>query len=503
VPIQMIDSAIRIYGQPMFGFDTRKYVQHEYGQHLYDNQTETFDIITNPNNHDILLIEARGGGKTYSVAISIHYLCSKIDKLNVAVFAPRFNQSKRLLDQIFDIDNGSIDHKASSTIHIVFKNGSEIWADSANEKANIEGGHPHIVVIDERHKCSDIAISNKIIPMLGAHSYYQYIEMGVALGKGDFFNDSQDPKFKKVIRNWLKCDRLKESGIIKFKGVEYPEYVVGKMPWEKKLEYFGQYAEKLGKGGGISIIDFITQYELTWLEDIEDALTKAQKNGLKSGIHEELHGYDNSGIFVFGLDTAGGSVNPETLGLDYTALSIWVLRNEQWHKIACFEWQGPPMEQYDEIIQILKLFKVQRGCIDYSNIGIAFVDMLIRDGISAEGIMYQMSDKESHKNLKMAMFEYFQSTTSLGKAKYPLIWDKKTNEVMVGELMYKHYIQWTMFQRKVKNGKTIALEAPSGDHDDGVNADMLAIWAGKNIQKAHDPGDSSFDFVIGNWGIGG
>jgi len=156
MPIQLIDNAVNISGHNLIGFNTKEYVLHEYkGKvlELYQNQIETFEAITSTLNHYILLIEARGGGKTWSVALSVHYLCSKIPKLRVTAFGPRFTQGKRILAQILDIDNGAIDKGASSTTQLQFKNGSKITADSANEKANIEGEHPHIAIVDERHKC--------------------------------------------------------------------------------------------------------------------------------------------------------------------------------------------------------------------------------------------------------------------------------------------------------------------------------------------------------------
>ena len=507
MPIQLIDKTISNIGQQLTAFDTRGYVKSEYnGIYLYNNQVDTFDIITNPLNHFILLIEARGGGKTYSVALAVHYLCSKIPKLKVTIFGPKFGQAKKMLYQITDIDNGSIDKKSSSTTQIIFKNGSRIFADSANEKANIEGEHPDIIIIDERHKCSDFAVSQKIMPMFGTSSkYHQFIEMGVALGKGKFFDDSQNPEFRKIIRNWLECDRLKITGTIKHNGVDYPQLYCKMMPWEKKVEYFGKDAEKMGgRKGSMTLVDWITQYELTWLENIERYLSEAQMNSLKSGAHNELKEYDRSGPFFFGLDTAAGSVNPETMGLDYTALAVWCLRKGDYYKVAAYDWQGDPMEQFDEIKDILKMYNVKQGCVDYSNIGIAFISMLKRNEINCEGIMYKMKDPESKKNLKVAMFENFINTLDINKAKYPKVWSTKKGEegkILVSETMYKAYIEWTMFERHIKDGKTLELTAPSGEHDDHCNADVLALWSSRRIQKTFDTGWSNFPMIVSSGGF--
>jgi hypothetical protein len=495
MPVQIIDKAIQKIGSVALGLDTYKYVKQDYKVHLYPNQTETFDIITNPLNHFNLLIEARGGGKTYSVALSVHYLCAKIPMLRVTAFGPKLGQGKKVLSQILEIDNGAIDKRASSGTTLVFRNGSRVIADSANEKANIEGEHPHIVIIDERHKCSDVAISNKIIPMLGtAGGVNIFIEMGVALGKGEFYNDSQDPKFKKIIKPWLQCDRLKVNGTFVFKGIEYPKFASQLMPYEKKLEIFGREFEKLGLGkrGQITLMDWITQYELTWQENVERFLSQRQLDILSSGVHSEVDAYDNSGIFIFGLDTAGGTIkDKETLETDFTALAIWCLRGECWYKVAAYEWQGNPLDTpdiYKSILRIIKQFRCVKGCVDFSNIAQAFVPMLQREGINIDGVMYRMTDKESHKNIKVAMFENFTTVLGLEKIFYPLVFNKEKGhegEIMCGEIMYKSYIEWTMFEKHIQNGKALELTAPDGMHDDHANADVLAIWSGKEVHNAY------------------
>lgn len=149
IPIELIDRKIAEVGARLAGFDTSEYVKYKYGIQFYENQVEVFDTITNPFNHFTVVIAARGGGKTFSVALSVHHLCSEIPNLKVGIFAPKFAQSKRVTEQIYNLDKSHIDRKSSSKVHIVFKNGSEIWSDSAHEQANIEGSHYHIIVIDE------------------------------------------------------------------------------------------------------------------------------------------------------------------------------------------------------------------------------------------------------------------------------------------------------------------------------------------------------------------
>lgn len=356
------------------------------------------------------------------------------------------------------------------------------------------------ILVHNCHKTSDYAVSNKIMPMLGSYKHYQLIKIGVALFKNNFFKSFQDEKFMKCIANWVNCQRLKESGIVIHKGIEYPKYVCEIMPWEKKVEYFGEKAIHLGKGGSISLMDFITQYELTWLENIEAFLTEKQQNQLASGSHKELKENDGSGVFVFGLDTAAGSIVTDTLEGDYTNLAIWCLRAGRAEKVASYEWQGHPLEQFEDIKNILTKFKTSYGLIDYSNIGINFVHQLQRLGIQCDGLMYSSSDQESHKNVKIAMFEHFQNLVALDKAKYPKIFDKD-GKTLVSDQMYKDYIEWTIFERHARPSGRPLLTAPSGSHDDAVNADALALWGAKKSNSGYAQSNEGFVFSGGNFGF--
>jgi hypothetical protein len=464
--MQFIDASIGNIGSRLLSSSTSDYIENKYGFSIYKNQEQVFETIINPLNHFIVVIEARGGGKTFSVSLSMHYMCSIISNLKIGIFAPKYGQSKNLLKQIWNHDKKtqSIDKSSSSSIHIVFKNGSEIIADSAHEKANVEGGHFHCIVIDEAHKTSDYAISNKIMPMLGSFKHYQIIKIGVALFKNNFYKSFLNDDFIKIKHDWLNCDILKNSGVIEYDGIQYPKFVVEIMPWEKKLQYFKEKAQEMTKQSELSLVDFITQYELTWLENIENFLSEKQIECLASGTHKELEQYDNDGIMCFGLDTASGTINPNTLETDATALAIWKFKNDKFFKVAAYEWRDSPMNQFEEIKEILKRFKCVMGFVDYSNIGIAFIDMLKRGGIMCDGIMYKMTDPKTHKNYKIAMFEYFQDNI-IEKIRYPKIYDKD-KRIIVSETMYKSFIEWTIFERHKRESGEPLLTSPQGEHDD-------------------------------------
>jgi hypothetical protein len=474
--IQIIDQSISMQGLKLLNVGYYNQIEDIYKIKLYKNQRDVYDAVTNPLNNFVDIIETRGGGKTFSVSLSLHDIARQV-KTKIITFAPKYTQSKRILEQISEIDHNikSIDTKSSSTTRLQFKNGSTIESDSANEYANIEGNHGEVIFIDESHKTSDIAVSNKILPMLGSYKRRQLIKAGVALYKNNFRDSCLSPEDIVVMHDWLNCDILKTSGIVKYKGIEYPKSVVDIMPWSIKLQIFGDMAHKLGKGGKLSEIDFITQYQLIWQEQVGQYLSKLQQEQLKSGTHKELTETDNVGLFFFGLDTASGTMRLDRDGLDDTALSVWRLFNGELQKVYSADWQLTPLEEYQEILSTLKRFKPKFGYIDFSNTAIAFLDMLKRDGISCEGIMYAMKDPISGKNNRQAMLDNFSSLLTLGKIKYPKIFGEN-GKILVSSAMYKSYIQWTILQRKI-SGTSERVEAPDDSHDDYCFSDIQCVSA--------------------------
>ena len=355
------------------------------------------------------------------------------------------------------------------------------------------------IIIEEAHRCSDVAISERIMPML-SRKHRQMIKIGVALYKNNFKESFDDEQYVKVAHDYLNCPILKLTGIVRYKGKEYPKNVVDLMPWEAKLRIFGDMAHKLPKKGKISMLDFITQYELMWQETVNNFLTKKQQENLM-GKHEEVDAYDEVGTNVFGLDTAAGTLREDAEDLDDTALVIWRIFRGQYEKIFAWDVKDTPLKQYKPILAILKRFRVQYGLIDYSNCGTVFPEMLRQDGVNCEGIMYRMSEPDSHKPYKYAMLDYFSSLVDLEMIKYPRIFDDN-GKIMCGEVMYKHYMQWTMLQKR-QTEKTLSISAPAHEHDDGPLADVQAIWAAKRVHNLIRSQSNGTDFVFhsGNAGL--
>lgn len=496
--------------------DDKEYYKKKYNLKMYNNQIEIVDTILNPLNHYIAIVQARGGGKTFSVALALIEVCCNIPDMKVGIFAPKLGQSKKMVKQIYDIIKvahpnvrNAIDTGNSSSETIRFFNGATIETSSANERTMSEGAHYNIIVIDEAHLVSDYSMSSKILPMLGSYKYRQLIKIGVAMFKNHFHSAFNNTRYTVVKRDWTECDILKEAGVLTYtdeKGdtKEYPISVVDNMPNEAKKKYFPDRPDLITGTSDLSYLDFMMQYELQWLDDISLMLNEKQQKQLV-GIHDLTTTPQGGGIYVFGLDTAGGSVDPETLSLDYTSLSIWEIRGNQMLKVYAEQWQGSPMVQYAEIKERLKRFKVRYGLIDYSNIGIGFVEQFIKDQIRCEGIMYAKMCPESKKDYKTTMFENFLNKLEIDQIKYPKELEKKKyDELAVSNpalaISYvtndEHFYQWCVLERvKSKRSVKMMIEAPRGQHDDGCNSDVLACYSINKIKGKLDS-SQAFNFLV-------
>lgn len=478
--------------------DGYHYVRKKYNAKVYNNQIEIIDTILNPMNKYIAILGSRGSGKSWSVAMSIVELCQLIPGLIIAIFAPKGSQSKRLITECYKIISDAtkdvqdkVNTKDCSTMKLIFNNNSIIYALSAHERTMSEGEHPNIIVIDESHMVSDWSMSAKILPMLGSHKYTQVIQIGVAMYKNHFNEAFNDSRYIKCISDWTQSDRLKESGVFKYtdpNGVyhEYAQYVVDIMPPEAKKKYFPDRPDLITGNGGVNYLDFMMQYELQWLDDISLFLSADQQKKLVSGTYAILDNPMPNGTYVFGLDTAGGSIDPDSLTLDFTQLSIWEYRAGIMIRVFGRSWQGDPILQYDEIKEVLKRFRTKYGLIDYSNIAINFVAMFKKDGINCDGIMYARSHPDSHKDYKTTMFENFMAKLNLGLVKYPNMADiDEKNPTITKDNINSFkdgFSEWCALQRiKSKNSDKVKINASRGFHDDICNADILSVYAINNV----------------------
>jgi hypothetical protein len=375
------------------------------------------------------------------------------------------------------------------------------------------------MLVHNSHMVSDISYSSKIRPMLTAHKHYQLIEIGVAMYKGHFHNDFKDTKFVTCVADWLHSPRLKESGIftydkiithegkILYDGFEYPKGTMELMPPDALRKYFPDRPDLITGTGGVSSLDFMMQYELQWLDDVNLFLNEKQQRALCSGTHRILDRPIANSIFTFGLDTNGGFVNQNTLEQDFTSLSIFHLLGGKLLRVYGQQWKGDPILQYDEILEVLKLFGTKYGIIDYSHLAEMFIPMLKRDGIRCEGVQWGKSCPESHKSYKVTMYENFLARLNLGQIKYPNMDDlEEKNKSMSKDLIENFregFFQWCALQRTAsKKSDNVFIEAPTGGHDDLCASDIMSVWAVNNVNAQLAAGTpTKFPFIVSKSGV--
>jgi len=362
------------------------------------------------------------------------------------------------------------------------------------------------IVADESHLISDYSMSSKIKLMLGAHGYYQIIELGVAMFKNHFHAAFNDKEYVRCMCDWEHADRLKESGIFKYTdkdGVyhEYPQYVLSIMPPEAKKKYFPDRPDLITGNSGINNLDFMMQYELQWLDEINLFLNETQQKQLLAGNFNLINSPLPGSTYIFGLDTAGGNIDQETLTLDYTSLSIWEYRADKLIRMYGQQWQGDPILQYEEIKKVLQLWRCSYGLIDFSNIAINFVAMFKKDGINCDGIQYARTCPESHKDYKTTIFDNFLAKLNLDQLMYPNIDDIEEKNPTISKDVIENFkegfYQWSVLQRiKSKKSDRVKIEAPSGQKDDITNSDSLCIFALNSMPAINNSWIANMPFIV-------
>lgn len=475
--------------------DTKKYVKEKYNCDIYNNQVEIFDSIINPLNRNISIGAARSAGKSFSVSLSLIELCRNIPKTIVAVFAPKGPQSKRLLNEMYNIIGSATDEikrcvnkEKSSTMVIEFTNGSKVQALSGHDKTMSEGEHPHVVVIDEAHLVSDFAWSSKIYPMLGAHQHKQIIKIGVFMYNNHYHKDFLKKDVIKLISPWWKCEVFfKDPKKIKYYDEkdnvqEISEFIFSCMAPSIKKRYFPnpKNMELWKELGQMTEQDFRMQMEMEWLDEVNRVLTDKQIEKLLSGTHKLEEVGLGAATYVFGLDPATGSLNPESLELDFTSLSIFKIINKKFYKVYGKQWQGDTLLQYDEILSVLRKFHTTWGLLDFSSLSPMFLPMLQRDNIKCAGVQYAASAPKSGKNWKNYIFNNFVSHIDLDSIFYPNIDNLETDnpnfDKDVITAMQQGAHQWQVINRtRNKQAQNDTIEAPYKQKDDISNSDCLCI----------------------------
>lgn len=467
------------------------------GIDLYDNQVDIINDVCDLSIPYVGILASRGSGKTFSVAIGLVKVCLDNPGFRIGVFGPKAETSKRLVreDIIGRILSPSskvyneIDWSKTSAAFVQFKNGSTIKALSASITATTESEHFNFLVLDEAHKISDWVLRERIVPMASL-GISKTIKIGISLYKNNFWHSCNDAgtKYKVTRKPWSECDIYWAQGSIRYEGRSYPKRIVDLMPRIIKEKYFpNDLSLQYDSVEGYGEIEWNTQYEMIWMEDINLVLSGDQQKKLASGLFEILPKGrpERTEKYYFGLDTAGGTLMPGQKDLDWTELTI-LRKNQDNTKdiVAKYKWHEDVVNQMQEIRDLIHpidgKFQCVMGCADFSNYAVGLVKIFEKEGIPMAGVSFGATEPITKKNYKNAMVDQFVFELDNGRVQYPNIEKIKKNKVFKDG-----YEQWGLLERHRKLGINDKIFVdPSSGHDDSVSSDILAVWAA-DMEKAY------------------
>lgn len=455
---------------------------------LYPNQSDVVDAVVDLSIQNLAVMQARGAGKTFSVCVGLLRLCTKYENFKVGVFAPKADQANKLVELIrkeIALSNteiyNEIDWVETTKSRMFFKNGSSISSISAAPTTEQEGWHFQVIVLDECHRIEDAVVYQRIYPMLGSYEIAKTIKIGIPAAKNNFHKSCMSKDYVVIKRNWLECPILLKPGILYYKGISYPSHIAKKFSLPLKQMLFPE-APELHYEGEMGEFEYKTQYAMEWVSDVNQVLNEENQLRLIKGTHEILKKErpELKELYYFGLDTARGSQKPGKKDLDFTVLSIWRKRPDGVkEKVACYEWRGDVLTQYEEIAAIVNprtgLFKCQFGLADIADVAAMVIAEFQRDfKIAIEGVQFGSREEDSGKNYKNAMYDQFIHELEHDRILFPSLDTIDRNKVFK-----KSYNEWCNIERHQAKGLGIndQIEAPSDLHDDHCSADVLAIWA--------------------------
>lgn len=528
--------------------DPVEWVEKNLGITLYSNQIDNIEHLFDPTVEAFNILGVRGGGKTWGLSAGLLAYSVRFPGLRTIVVGPKEKQAARILKEIYTIlksksckVSGDVDWEGSSAHRIQFKNGSYIVALSGQEVANVEGEHGHILVIDEAHKVPTYSVTNKLAPMVGMLEFSKEIKIGVAMGKNHFYKSCMAPNAIVDTCPWNKAEifldkesKQKANKPVFYKGKQYSRKLISRMPLPYKKKYFPDRPDlQQVTGREISVLDWEMQYELMWADDVLNFLSDEDQKKLFSGKHSLLIKGAVGELYCAGLDTAQGSITGRK-GTDETVLTIWRLRGGKKEKVASYIWVGNPLQQMEEIWQIIHpqtgLFRCKMTLVDYSNIGIDVVNMFKANKVPILGRHFQATEAKSKKNWKNAMYDYFEVQLQTEKLFYPNVMDLEKAELDAkGPLLVqiknalRGFWEWCELQRIRGRGLNDKIQAPEDNvegeeggeegegntggraFDDVCTADIMAVWALDHLadleqELAHGGDLSNYEIPMGVFG---
>ena len=482
--------------------DHNSFSEYYFGQTLYENQKDIIEAIINTGTQEVDIVQPRQTGKTSSIAVSSALLCEtegdKWNRINpepfrIGIFGPKLGQAQIDLQRIKFWANHNKEGKTLIDWHnttnsvIRWHNGCEVHAVSASDQTETEGLTYNYAIVEEAQKISDHAMSQVISPMVGATGG-KIIKIGTVRAIRNHFWRSfhKNPRTLKIAHHWMLCGLLlKRGGYKEHNGFKVSNYILERMPWMLKERYMlNNYFPNTPEFmfyGDMEYNDFMTQYELEWLEQHGLFLSRDELDKMFMGNHpfeySQVAGTDE--LFA-GIDFATGE------NQDDTAVSVYKKIGNLKRKIFGCTWGDMPIpDQKRELYNLLGpngRFHPRTILGDVGGNGQAVIeDLRAEYNMPIFGVHFGSTDHEVKTvsmNMKTSMYNDFKKDIQNGLVQHYGIDGVTPKEIQAQYRKDKR--EWeTLEQETRQDTVNKKIQATDSEHDDIPSADILAVRAMK------------------------
>ena len=410
------------------------------------------------------------------------------------VFGPKMSQAQIIGSKVRDIIEALNELGANIDLvtkqHIKVKKYKRAWSqifmESANSSASIEGLTGSLIIIDEAQAVDDIVLKKSIFPM-GSHTMATRVLIGtpsIDLRTSRYF-------FERVVEDE---DNDKDTFIY--------DYEIN----QQYSKDYKQYIEVMKRSIGENSIEFRTQYKLEWVEqeakfiDREHIIACCKdRRCTRTLIHDNKSGIEVRNIVV-GIDV--GKKNDSTV---VTVAQIFnapdiidddedngIRKNEPGggFKIRILDWFEAESKDYYRIIKNVYKFMTQYALqvcvVDAVGVGDPFFDIL-----KAEWRSFQKNHgTKHHRNLRFEAFNWTMKNHHKLFMKLHTLFMMQRLEYPSEDTMEKRKFerQFNLLTRDVRGGM-MKTDHPEGEHDDYCSSLALVVHAAgisyrKNEAKA-------------------
>lgn len=518
------------------------YVSAFYGNEVFYHQKEQVDVLTNPYIRSTTINASRQTGKGQIFAwcqglAAIHNLYPSLDKTTKVISLANkesqalivANRLRSLLERNWAHTQFFWDRVGSTKTNLVFKREAGVNTTlmgtiqymTANPNAFSEGMTGSILFIDEAGRLDQKVFSEVVTPF-GGSTAAPIILAGVSRGKGPFYDACNSKDYTHLHFPWDKVETYRkpapvdlvdyttgevilETGIfpLDIMPLSLKKILFPKNPWCHIYESRG-YKERWVRlwdlsEGKMAEEDFRSQYMLEWVAALMAILQLEHVRQIfESSDFLPPDGGQDGEEYYYGFDL-GGARNVYARGpsnKDTAALSIWTRRNGIKCKVFCEElYSAQPQEAVDWLLHWVHpsfgVFPCKYGAVDVTGALGAFTsEYLVKSKLPVIPIFYNRVEETTKKNYKNAMFDYFKIEAAGGRIQYPskIITDALDEDTLQPKfpVWNKAREQWEIIEKKDTGGNNAQISAPSTEHDDHPNSDVLCVFVMDRPQQFED-----------------